>query len=542
MRRYRPALLLSVLTACVSAPEAGERFGIGAQRFESGEAVLVDFEFDGKVLAPPTQVEHADSLITAQLMYAVGHLNADRSVPRFDRLELSNIVIEYRQERVEVSYHAKLPVAWGGAVRPQQYTLTLPARAGEADQVGFAAKYASTCSDPSGGVVDAGRMFLFYRPKHPGCRLDGSDIVRFTATVMRSPENTNGRYPEYHRVWEDGALDLVAVFGKEYEDGKTEDGGVQAHRQFLAGAKEYLDAIRAASVHVSETQQLPGGAEQTRMAATLLDGRAIHIDVVLSPAYLSEERTAFDDWYDARTPTADLVIYSGHAGLGQNVRTFMKKGAFAPGKYLIWVVNGCDTLAYLDRTMVSRRAALNPDDPAGTKYMDTVTNVLGGYFLSGDETTLRFVRELVAAGDAATKPKTYEEIFQGIDPEQVIVVTGEEDNEFQPGMIRPRESAPVAASASGKDAVPVATVRSVVTEPDGAIGGGGGCQLARGGASSLSRVLLAGSCLAALRRRRSTPCRSPGDRCSTALCVRGDRGIALRQTSQGSRPSRSRSQ
>ena len=57
----------------------------------------------------------------------------------------------------------------------------------------------------------------------------------------------------------------------------------------------------------------------------------------------------------------------------------MRKGR-SPGQYLIWFANGCDTFAYVDRTLIDRRALVNPDDPGGTKYMDTVTNVMAGYF------------------------------------------------------------------------------------------------------------------------------------------------------------------
>jgi hypothetical protein len=57
---------------------------------------------------------------------------------------------------------------------------------------------------------------------------------------------------------------------------------------------------------------------------------------------------AFDAWYDARTPRADVILYTGHAGLGTNVRTFINKAPSARGSYLLWSVNGCDTFAYVD--------------------------------------------------------------------------------------------------------------------------------------------------------------------------------------------------
>ena len=94
----------------------------------------------------------------------------------------------------------------------------------------------------------------------------------------------------------------------------------------------------------------------------------------------------------------------------------MSKGAFVPGKYLIWFMNGCDTFAYVDRSLANRRALLNADDPGGTKYMDTVTNVMAGYFRSLGPTSLTLLRALVDARDRSAPPKTYEQIFQSIDP------------------------------------------------------------------------------------------------------------------------------
>jgi hypothetical protein len=137
---------------------------------------------------------------------------------------------------------------------------------------------------------------------------------------------------------------------------------------------------------------------------------------------------SFDAWYDALTPSADVILYNGHAGLGANVRTLMSKGAFVPGHYLIWFANGCDTFAYVDRTLVGRRALLNPDDPGGSKYMDTLANVMAGHFRSLEPTSLTLLHALIDVRDASHPPKTYEEIFQTIDPSQIVVVTGEEDN------------------------------------------------------------------------------------------------------------------
>ncbi|KAB2896346.1 MAG: hypothetical protein F9K40_14635, partial [Kofleriaceae bacterium] len=78
---------------------------------------------------------------------------------------------------------------------------------------------------------------------------------------------------------------------------------------------------------------------------------------------------------------------------------------------------------------LTAHAAVNPDDPAGTKYVDIVTNAMPSYFSSMPNATMALFRGL--ANHAA--PKTYEQIFANVDRSQVVLVTGEHDNTFTPG-------------------------------------------------------------------------------------------------------------
>jgi hypothetical protein len=344
------------------------------------------------------------------------------------------------------------------------------------------------------GGSDAGRMFLFYRPQRAGCVLSPDDVVTTTAQLAKSTENTVGKYPEYDRVWEDDSLDVVSVFGMEFDDARAEDGGTQAFEAFTRSAETY---VRSVQVDPSVSPKQPSdesALRSVRLAGDLPSGRKIRVDVILVPAHFSEQRTSFDDWYDARTVDADLIIYSGHAGLGSNARALARKGAFRTKKYVVMAFNGCDTLAYMDRNLADRRAVLNPDDPGGTKYMDTVSNVLGGYFQSESDTSLALMRAFVPT--LGGTPKTYAEIFEGIDPRQIVVVTGEEDNQFQP-------STPTATSA-GSDAGASPPPSSSQDRQDRADArSSGSCSAARkGGTSSRLDLVAAAIAAAAVRRRR----------------------------------------
>lgn len=465
--------LLFAIAACGVVEDTRDgRVGAASARFESAEATLLDFEIDGQLTADTADVSTLRPLIQAQLMYAVGQLNGERSVGRYERLEVSAITATASPAgSFQVLYHAKLPVAWGGTTQPTAYSLILPAAVAAADQIRFTEKYGTNCVDPDGGDLnagdepDAGRMFLFYRPQLAGCALDSADVVTLAAKVMPSPDDTTGKYPEYDRIWEDRSLDVTAIFGIEVHDAPG-DFGVRAFEDFTNSSELYLASLQADGVKRTTTRAVVDGRRRANLGAKLDDGRVIRIDAISIGLSIEDEGASFDSWYSASTPKADIVLYSGHARHGANVRALMARGTFVPKKYLIWGVNGCDTLAYVDRTLAERRALLNPDDPSGTKYMDTISNVLGAWFHTGDETTMRFIRDIVAAGGVQPAPKTYREIFSGIDRDQLIVVTGEEDNAFGAARAAPtHESVPRRRSPDGGSSP--ATERSVPAISEG---------------------------------------------------------------------------
>jgi hypothetical protein len=62
--------------------------------------------------------------------------------------------------------------------------------------------------------------------------------------------------------------------------------------------------------------------------------------------------------------------------------------------------------------------------------MEFVTNAMPSFFSSMPAASTAIITSLLNF----KSPKTYEEMFKGIDRAEVVLVTGEEDNVFQPGM------------------------------------------------------------------------------------------------------------
>ncbi|HET6613647.1 MAG TPA: PPC domain-containing protein [Kofleriaceae bacterium] len=422
------------MIGCQMAPATqvvgdGDRTKVGIGKADTSvEAVFVDFEFDAELVTsfawnPRSQIED-------QLLFTIGHLNGEQSVGRLDRLEVTNITTTDEDGKTRIAYHAKMPVAWGDRdVVPTSYDLTLPLDVSFEGQQAFTDKYNHDCVDFGAHDVDTGSMWYYYRPNAFRCELDPADVITVTADVTISDINTTGKFPEYNKVWEDGTLNVVAVFGK-YEDGATSssDAGISAYNEFTREVGDFLGQFDLQTTP-AEVPRSPGvDAADITFEATLDDGRRIVVTTLL----VDNVRTAgfdFTQRYEALSPTADIIAYNGHAGLGSNIRALAQKGQWQTGQYAIVFMNGCDTYAYVDAALADAHSAVNTDDPNGTKYLDIVTNAMPAFFHSDSEATMALVRGLTNIAD----PQTYEQIFRNIDSSQVVLVSGEQDNEFVPG-------------------------------------------------------------------------------------------------------------
>jgi hypothetical protein len=396
------------------------------QPFTSDVATLMDFAFSGELTS--SSGTNSKGQIRAQLMYTVGQLNGQKSVARLDKAQLSGITVAslgnglYRHR-----YTATLPVAWGSKTNlPTAYTFKLPRRVDQTGQSAFMTRYGSTCNDGYTSSVTLNNFWYHYRVEPAACSLAPADIVAMDARVTLNSTNTVAKYPEYHKIWEDGALNMVAIFGK-YENGATSqrDAGIAAYNEFIQTFR------RAYPQAVSVPADLPAlevGPTIKEVVFTFPHGSGVvNLNVFLIDS-VTTVSAAWDKRYAELTPGADMILYNGHAGLGANIAALSRKGKFFPGKYQIFFMNGCDTFAYYDETLPNIRRALNPDDPTGTKYMDFITNAMPAYFHMLTEDSMA----LINAAVKHTQPTTYQNIFKNMDRVQVVVVTGEEDNVFTP--------------------------------------------------------------------------------------------------------------
>jgi MYXO-CTERM domain-containing protein len=422
--------MASMVAACGAPGGWGDATSQTEQPYASAVATLMNFEFDGELVTTSTQTtaRSAPTVIRRQLYYTIGQLNGSRGVGRLDRLALSDITTELDENRnLHIRYHAKLPVSWGSKSNlPSSYSFLLPRSMDSEFMSGFLERYSTTCVSSDAHDVSTGSLWYYYRPAARTCQLAEADVIRLEATATRSDENTTGRYPEYHMLWEDRVLNVVAIFGK-YEDGATaaNDAGISAYNAFVRRLRSTFPQA------TTEPATLPSavGVDEPDVSfrAALNGGLEVQINALLVDNVRTSDRQ-FNDRYNALSTEADLIAYNGHAGLGDNVAALTRKGRFRPGKYQIFFINGCDTFAYVDGSLAEARARLNPDDPAGTKYMEIISNSMPSYFNANATADMALINGL----RNVTSPQTYEAMFRGIDQQQIVVVTGEEDNVFTP--------------------------------------------------------------------------------------------------------------
>ena len=418
------ALLPVVAVGC--ADTAADDTDEGSEdAYTSATAKLLDFEFDGEVL---TTGGNAEQAVKDQMLFTIGQLNGKTGVGRLDKLALTNVRSTPQGDLTRVQYHAKLPVSIAKASRvARSFTLILPKRADSAGQDAFYNKYGATaCTGYGAHDLEAGIYWYYYRPEQPGCTIAAADVVKPRATVRVSPENSTNKYPEYDKIWADDVLNVVAIFGK-VEDGATTsaDRGIWSHGHFVSTMRRERPTAR---VTPANTPDSPGIANaDVTIESTLPNGKKVKLTSFLVDN-VREGGPAFERRYNELSGDADVIVYNGHAGLGQNVRALSRMGTFKPNKYQIVYMNGCDTFAYVDGHFAASRALLNPSDPKGTKFMEIITNSMPPNWDSLPINTMSMVRDLMKI-DAPVK---YTDLLSHFDQSGFVAVTGDEDNTYRP--------------------------------------------------------------------------------------------------------------
>jgi hypothetical protein len=406
-------------------------------KFSSAHSIALDGVIPkGKIITRSTYAGFVESEIREQLMYTIGQFNGlYGGVPDINKLEIEILSQEQLSDgKIEVTYTAKLFIAWPREQHiPSSYMLILPKGGDYSSLQSFYQEYGSDeeenkdCLAWEAHNVSQSIFWYYYRPEKYSCRLnqdvENEIYTHFPIHLRESEQNTYGKFPEYGKIWEDQQLVITTIFGKAEEGAESEsDAGISAFRDtvnkllFTFGSPEsinvelrngrFVDSVK--NNQVLMTFSLPQGTLD--IALFLIDG------IRVAPLN-------FQEIYNQRTLISDFISYSGHSGLGANIRALAHMGNFQKDQYQIFLINGCDTFAYVDEALRDAHHKVNPDF-GPDKFVDIITNAMPSYFHMNRRSNMEIITALV------DQKLDFEQILNGFDQRQRAVVTGEQDNKW----------------------------------------------------------------------------------------------------------------
>lgn len=402
----------------------------GARPYDSAEQVILDGSIEKGSILVKDSTEDPEPQIREQLRYTLGQFNWEDAAPKVSWFKIH---VEDREDLdddsglVRVHYRALGHIAWSREKDiPKRMELVLPARADKEGLESFADHYFKPCNNDSEATREG--FFYYFFPKLDSCPLHDPDddeldrerghVVRFKIGLKTSDTNTKGKAPEYNRLWAGGKLSVTLIFGKYHPDARSDgDAGINAYNRFYDLLIGYYGAP-ALSNHWFQGE--PGTQYPLLKLHYQRPAGELEIQMRLVDA-MTKPDDEFTDWYKSRTADSDVLIYNGHAGLGDNVQALADLATFTQGRYQVFFVNGCDTFTYLNERLFNAHAAANPGyEPS--KFLDIITNSMSNYFSKMAEESFILIDEL------QNQNKTYREIFEKFDPRQRTIVDGEQDN------------------------------------------------------------------------------------------------------------------
>lgn len=375
--------------------------------------------FEGEVVARAAETPR--QAVITQLQYLSGHLSTDgdagaqiRQVAVVDARETAS------GETKTIRYKAALPVAWPkDSQAPQSYELVLPRDASALPR--FNATYDGKCGQ---SVYGQDRFWYDYNPRAPGCTFADGDVMRATATLRPHPRTTQDRYPEYDKVWADDKLEIVMVNGVIASDNPSDESYREVDAILSALGSKLENAQRTEAPQTRSVRR-----DQTLTGKVQIGGRLR--DVVVRAINVYEVETSLDDFdavYGPASADADIIVYSGHSGLGRHIKSLLARTKVKPEQYQVMYLYGCNTFEYVGTEIFREKSAKNGEarDPDGTKFLDVVSTARPAYGDNG--------RSTLALLDAMFDAKrSYNEILSSaFSSMHLTVVFGEEDNAFQP--------------------------------------------------------------------------------------------------------------
>jgi hypothetical protein len=226
-----------------------------------------------------------------------------------------------------------------------------------------------SCADYN-SHISLGQSVYWYlwNPDRSGCRADLQDMTVTVAEVL--PANPPS-YPEYDRLWEDGRLDAVVVFGK------LDDGDDIEDDYNWNNADRFVTWLREGGF--TEQTDAPLGRRFSKTAGD----RTEVVDVYYPNLFHGlTDYANFPNWQRA-VSEHEVVVYLGHSTLGTG---FAYERVEYPSFYQIFVIGGCLGYEYYVRPVLAGKG--------GWENVDAISSIVENYYHELNMITGAFLAKL----------------------------------------------------------------------------------------------------------------------------------------------------
>lgn len=293
------------------------------------------------------------------------------------------------------------------------------------------------CTDSQHAVEQY--FWYFFNPKAYGCPLK-ENVDYFTVQGQVQPyQNTKATYPEYERLFVNGQLSFDILFGMDnssldWNPKSSKDLSAQSYRQLKQALTQWGYQSKVWSAQEIKTffgnlgyygsqpfveelvKQTPKGIVKYRIffgASTIYEG------------------VAFQKMLADSLMNSSIMLYAGHSGLGEYLNLdLMQNNAQLKmqanqQRYQIYYFNSCSSYPYYNSQYLNLKKTSS--DPKGTKNLDIITNGLSTFFvaIAPSSYTLMQAIELYSTQGKKT---TYQEIMTKANSDNLIGISGDEDN------------------------------------------------------------------------------------------------------------------
>lgn len=436
MNPFQQLILLSigltVMNSCKTIVEPKS-----STKFESAHSILMDATIEqGQIFSHTLHRPTLEAEIIEQLYYLRGQLTERNGI---SDNPLSHIQITATEDLGEgiykIRYKATLRISWPVEIEnPGNIDIYLPRFGDQLGRDAFFARFANGCISTDHQTPDIEARYYWYYFQINGSRCSVkvetedqsvSSPIKLNLNMVVSNENTQDHSPEYLKIWEDHTLVVTEVRGMSslHLPMERSDQGASSFNSNIRRLLYLFGLPSESNVDLSNRQfdfaraHVPVHLKWDRLP----DQPGRKLDIML--IFIEEISLATDEQrnlFNQRSKISDVMIYSGHSGLGGNIRNFANMGQFQRGHYQLYVLNGCITFSYQDNTIFNRHGAVNnPARP--TKYLDVISNAMPGTFMDNNLVSESLIQGLLAAA-------TYRQILSNFPIAQRANVTGEEDN------------------------------------------------------------------------------------------------------------------